>query len=477
MSHHGGNLPSTLSYAAANLPLGLSINGTGRISGTVSYSADEATTTGGNYSSTVIVADGFGGSASANFTWIVPDTPRGPVVTNPGNQANAQGDTVSLQVASTDPDGNILTYSASNLPSGLTIDSTGGLISGTIGLSAAAGSPYTTTVTASDKNLSTSKSFTWTVSIANQTPQVTSPGDQANATGDTVSLPIAAADSDGDSLTYTASGLPSGLAIDPGTGIISGTVAMGADGSSPYTVTVRVSDGMASGSQTFHWTVSRVGVTNPGNQTNANGDVVSLQIQGTDSANLPLTYSATALPTGLTINSTSGLIAGTLSNTADAGSPYNTTISATDGTQSGSQSFTWTVTHIGLNNPGNQINREGNVVSLQVSAHDSDGDALTYSATGLPAGLSVNSASGLISGTVGATAHGQSPYTVRVTASDSGHSASQTFTWTVTPHVVVIPPGSQSGAVSDPISLPITASDLDGDTLTFSATGSTSAPM
>ena len=53
-----------------------------------------------------------------------------------------------------------------------------------------------------------------------------------------------------------------------------------------------------------------------------------------------------------------------------------------------------------VTNPGNQTGTVGTAASLQISASDSaSGQTLTYSASGLPAGLSINSSSGLISGT------------------------------------------------------------------------------
>ena len=81
-----------------------------------------------------------------------------------------------------------------------------------------------------------------------------------------------------------------------------------------------------------------------------------------------------------------------------------------------------------VTNPGNKTGTVGTAVSLQISASDSaSGQTLTYSATGLPAGLSVSS-SGLISGTP--TTAGTS--TVTVTATDTtGALGSATFTWTV----------------------------------------------
>ncbi len=70
------------------------------------------------------------------------------------------------------------------------------------------------------------------------------------------------------------------------------------------------------------------------------------------------------------------------------------------------------------------------VVALPLTASDPDGDGLTYGATGLPAGLTINTATGLISGTLSPASAGS--HQVTATASDGSLSASQTFTWTVT---------------------------------------------
>jgi Putative Ig domain len=82
-----------------------------------------------------------------------------------------------------------------------------------------------------------------------------------------------------------------------------------------------------------------------------------------------------------------------------------------------------------VTNPGNQTGTVGTAVSLQLHATDSQsGQTFTWSATGLPAGLSINSSSGLISGTP--TTAGTS--SVTVTAKDTtGASGSASFTWTI----------------------------------------------
>jgi len=100
-----------------------------------------------------------------------------------------------------------------------------------------------------------------------------------------------------------------------------------------------------------------VTVTNPGSRTGTVGTATSLQISATDSGGAALTYSATGLPAGLSINSTSGLISGTPTT---AGT-YSVTVTAKDSTNaSGSASFTWTISGTGgggcsgqkLTNPG-----------------------------------------------------------------------------------------------------------------------------
>ena len=176
-----------------------------------------------------------------------------------------------------------------------------------------------------------------------------------------------------------------------------------------------------------------VTVTNPGSQTGTVGTAASLQVNATDSASgQTLTYSATGLPAGLSISSSTGLISGTPTTAGTS----SVTVTAKDTTgASGSASFTWTISSassgntVTVTNPGSQTGTVGTAASLQVNATDSaSGQTLTYSATSLPAGLSISSSTGLISGTP--TTAGTS--SVTVTATDTtGASGSASFTWTI----------------------------------------------
>jgi hypothetical protein len=175
----------------------------------------------------------------------------------------------------------------------------------------------------------------------------------------------------------------------------------------------------------------KVAIFSPGTQTSTVGTAVSLQIQGEDTATGSLSYAAAGLPAGLSISASTGVISGTPTKAGSA----TVTVTGTDSTgPTGSASFTWTVNPVNANtvtvtNPGSQTGTVGTPASLQIKATDSaSGQTLTYTASGLPAGLSISSSTGLISGTP--TAAG-SP-SVTVTATDTTRaSGSATFTWTI----------------------------------------------
>src|SRR5450631_491260 len=97
----------------------------------------------------------------------------------------------------------------------------------------------------------------WTVPSGGgggNTVTVTSPGSQASTVGTAASVPVHATDSgSGQTLTYSATGLPACVSINSSSGLISGTPTTA--GTSNATVTARDSTG-ATGSATFSWTVN-----------------------------------------------------------------------------------------------------------------------------------------------------------------------------------------------------------------------------
>jgi hypothetical protein len=248
---------------------------------------------------------------------------------------------VSLTISASDSSSGTLTYSAVGLPGGLKINTSTGAITGTVASGGAVPGAYFVVVTAADGTYIASKGFTWTV---NPTITLTSPGDQTSQEGTSPSLTITATTTGSGSLRYSAVGLPSGLKINSGTGVISGTLAVGAAGLGSYAVTVTASDGTYSSSTSFNWTVnSPITIKAVPPQVWLQGDALTLQINANSSLSGALTYSADWLPAGLTIDQSTGVISGTISTSKSAAGIFFSVITVRLGNYRADLSVRWTV--------------------------------------------------------------------------------------------------------------------------------------
>ncbi len=176
--------------------------------------------------------------------------------------------------------------------------------------------------------------------VDNSVPvSVATPAAQAGTVNTATSLQMSATGGTSP-YTWTATGLPTGLSIDPSTGKIAGTPTT----AGPYSVTVTAKDALgATGTTSFSWSINAsvtpVSVTDPGSRTGTVGTATTLDVTASGGT-APYTWTATGLPAGLTITSSTGKITGTPTT---AGSS-SVTVTATDAAgATGTTSFTWTI--------------------------------------------------------------------------------------------------------------------------------------
>lgn len=396
------------------------------------------------YSSTngttwTLVAQGTFSPAYAEKTVLFPVAPAAnsaPVIGAVANQITASGTVAYLPLTATDADGDALTWSASGLPTGITINAASGEIGGMPTVAATSN----VTVTVSDgKGGTATRTFTWTVTAptVNQPPVLAVIADRSDVVSTAaVAVNVQASDPNGDTLTFSATGLPPGVSISPANGQIQGILTT----AGVSNVTVTANDGKGGvASRTFKWTITAANqlpvLAAVANRSDVTGTPVAVALQATDADGNALTYAASGLPAGIAINAASGVMSGTPTTVAVS----TVIINVSDGKGgTAARTFIWTVTApivVPVNQPpvmvavANRSDTVGQAVSLALQATDADGNALTFVATGLPAGLGVNATTGLISGTP--TTAGVSNVTATV-SDGKGGTASRAFTWTVT---------------------------------------------
>jgi hypothetical protein len=412
-----------------------------------------------------------------------------PVLTNPGSQFSVEGDAVSLDLVATDPNEDAISFDATNLPDGLSVDPGTGRISGTVSVGASANAPFAVTITATDPGgLIDSESFSWRVTAGNRPPTLQSPPDQDMTEGTEVSLQLVASDPDGDPLVFDATNLPPGLFIDQGIGLISGTVAQGAAIGSPYVVEVEVRDpGDLFDRKTMRWSIQPAPpneppvVTNPGPQSNGEGDSVALPITATDHENDPLSYSATGLPPGLAIEPATGEIAGTIASGANTGSPYTVTVSASDELGTGTASFDWVVTDRTAPAQPAGLMVTGDSTALRLDwADNTESDLAGYDVFRLDGGgapVKLNGSRSSLSGYVDTAAPPGVASTYRVIAVDTNGNASLPAEATATRSKIAFVGASDATAKNlNQLTVPLPAGVQTGDVVVASidVTGTTS---
>ena len=280
----------------------------------------------GDYVAQLVVSNDLKTSApdTVKITVTGSSVNRPPTITStPVTTANT-GELYSYDVNATDPDaGDVLSYSLTTAPDGMSIDTATGLIQWTPA-PAQAGNPSVIVKVQDQDGLSATQGFTIAVSQTNHAPVISSTPPAGVKAEKLYSYPVVATDPDaGDALTYTfASGVPSGMSIDAATGLLQWTPTSAQVGTHSGII-VKVSD------QKGLFATQSIDITvKPANRApsiNSSAPTVATEnepyiyaVQASDpDAGDTLSYSLPTAPDGMTINQNTGLISWTPSSAPD----------------------------------------------------------------------------------------------------------------------------------------------------------------
>ena len=409
----------------------------------------------GNFVVQLIVRDGALNSPADSVTIAATAANLAPVANAGPDQAVNVGQQVTLTgSASSDPERQSLTYSWSfvSRPAGSAAALTNATTVNPTFTPDAAGNFVVQLIVRDGALNSPADSVIIAATAANLRPTANAGSNQAVNVGQQVTLNgSASSDPERQSLTYSWSFVsrPAGSAAAL-TNATTVNPTFTPDAAGQYVVGLVVGDGMLNSTNTANVTITvnaptpvnrAPSVTNPGNKTVTAGQPLSFTISGSDpDAGNTLRFAATGLPSGASLNATTGAFSWTPTTAQASATPYSVTVTATDnGTPpltSAAQTFTITVQAVvtapppttnqppTVTNPGNRTVTAGSPLSFMITGTDPNvGQTRTFSAgTTLPAGATL-SASGAFAWTPTTAQASATPYSVTVTATDNGTPA------------------------------------------------------
>jgi|GEM_PF-728205 len=408
---------------SGSLPSGVTLTDNG--DGTATLAGTPAALSGGTFTLTLTAANGVGSNATQTFTLTVDQA---PAITSVNHTTFTVGSASSYTVITTGFPTDAIIETGS-LPSGVTFTDNGdntGTFAGTP--DATTGGTYTITITAADR-VGTNATQTFSLTVF-EAPSITSANNTTFTTGSAGSFTVTSTGFP--SITYHATGtLPSGVSLDSSTGIFSGTPEAGAGGT--YNVTITLSNGVSpNATQAFTLTVDQApAITSTASTTFVAGAFGTFTVSTTGFPTNAITKSG-SLPLGVTLTDNgdgTATLAGTPMNFT--GGNYNLTLTAANGVgTNATQSFTLTVNQAPTINSDDQATFiAGSAGSFTVTS--SGVPSATYSDDdSLPDGLTLNSTTGVISGTPSVGTGGT--YEVNLTATNGvSPDATQLFVLTV----------------------------------------------
>ncbi|MBI3181257.1 MAG: tandem-95 repeat protein, partial [Myxococcales bacterium] len=426
---------------------------------------------------TLTLEDSDGMTARQDVVLCWRTTNRNPSISSTPPAGATEDSPFSYQVMASDPDGDPLTYSLPVGPVGMTIDAAG--LVRWVPSNADVGTRAVTVKVSDGKGGEAQQAFNLAVANVNDPPVITSTPPTVATEKSLYLYQAVAVDPDpgGDLLTWSLVSPPTGMTINPGTGLVSWTPGQASVGTSQ--VTVRADDGNGGVvSQSYFLTVQNVNdpplFTSTAPLSATEDSPYTYAATGTDPDGDVLTFSLVAGPAAMTVSS-GGNVQWVPTN-AFVGS-HGVTLRVSDG-KGGEALQAFTVVVANVNDPPVitstplAVATENVSYFYQATAADPDPtmDSLTWSLVAPPSGMSINGGTGLLSWRPGPGSVGSVQITVRV-EDGKGGVASQSYFLTV--QNVNDPPAFTSAPVlaateDSPYAYAATATDPDGDPLTFS---------
>jgi uncharacterized protein YjdB len=425
---------------------------------------------------TLSVTDSINSPTIATFPVTVVTGNSAPAVSPIPPQTMSVGQTLDVPYAASDLDGDPLTASATSDNQGVVAASINA--PGSITLYAASAGTATVTLSVNDShNPPVNVLFTVSVATVNQPPAISSIPPQTLGVGQALDVPYAASDPDGDPLAASASSDNQGVVVANVNA--PGSVSLNAVGAGTATVTLSVSDGV-NPPVTMPFGVTVVTANQPPAinsippQTMSVGQTLDVPYVASDPDGDPLTASAISDNQGVVVPSINA--PGSITLNAVGAGTATVTLSVSDGINP-PVTMPFGVTVAAVNQPPAietifpQTLTAGQALDVPYAAVDPDGDPLTASAVSDNQGVVVPSINA--PGSITLSAVGPGTATVTLSVSDGVNPpVTMPFSVTVLPvnsNPVIQQAGDQAVNVGASLSVPIVASDPDGDQIALSA--------